>query len=910
MMMSLVATNAQPHNYGANGVCTDAGCTNPYQVPTLLNGVFQLANAGNVEWFAAQVNKGGDNMFLNAVLTADIDMNGVTHTPIGNSEGAKFNGQFDGQGHRILNMIISTASSYQGFFGLLRGGGTVVKNLIIDRSCKISGGVRTGGIAGGAQTLVDASRPIQILNCGNEADITVPTNGGGGIMGASLSPHPVIHIVNCWNSGNIKGQKECAALTGWLGDNANSRIENCYNSGVVKGMDGTNRNLFRHANAPEAKNLYDVSETAGKTQGIKDGLSRDALSDGTLCFALNGNQQEIGWWQTLGTDAAPLPLAGHKQVFGSGTLRCDGLMLSGKTSFSNEKGSVTLLPHDFQKGYCTMCGAADPECVGAVRKVFLMGGQSNADGRAPVSTMPQYLRDCVTAGGSKYCYWSYCHGSEWSWQKFGGKLVPYLPFTDNNTTERCGFDAVVYHHIENALQERFYVVKESLGGTAIDTRCNTNSELWWYADPAWLATAAPRSGHSLTKEFLENIGLCLDAIKAKGEQPDIQCIMWHQGEADRSRGCDYAKNLRQLVEYLRAELVKITGEQKYATLPFVAGTVNRRSTQYNIAVEGALYKLEDELENFHVVDFSDCQLGSDVLHFDAVGNETCGARMFNKLVHLGLVEADTIAVSMPEPDSLRLAKRLITNYDFEFYETDNGAVANDGTTRCTGKAPFGWQHSWEGYPDMSYFGTSSPANFGIKGGVTAMNGKSCAFYTCRAAMPKDFCLWQTIPAGTLKAGTYRVSCRMGVNFLKAGVTRLFAGNNVQYFAPETRYDTIALATLFPEEHATFAGWKTNSTDDMKEMSVTVQVKEGEELTFGVRSSNVNTRGANTSIAQTGAFTTDLWRIVRIDDATAIETPRASSSSTPTAVYDLSGRRRERLPLHRGIYVVNGRKVVR
>ena len=49
-------------------------------------GVYEISNAAELEEFAAIVN-GGENT-ANAVLTADIDMDNVTHTPIGNSKAA------------------------------------------------------------------------------------------------------------------------------------------------------------------------------------------------------------------------------------------------------------------------------------------------------------------------------------------------------------------------------------------------------------------------------------------------------------------------------------------------------------------------------------------------------------------------------------------------------------------------------------------------------------------------------------------------------------------------------------------------------------------------------------------------------------------------------------------------------
>jgi hypothetical protein len=224
---------------------------------------------------------------------------------------------------------------------------------------------------------------------------------------------------------------------------------------------------------------------------------------------------------------------------------------------------------------------------------------------------------------------------------FAGKMVPYMPYTDNNTTSRCGFDGIVYHLIEEALGQRFYVIKESRGGTAIDTRCSSTDDLWWCAAPEWLATAAPRSGHSLALEFTENIRLCIDNVLSQLEEGyEIKCIMWHQGESDRTQAAAYHDNLQQFVSYLRSWLVEKTGDERYANLPFIAGTVNRSSTQYNAQVEQALVQLAAEDANFHVVDMSDCKLGSDNLHFDADGCLDAAQRMFQKLVSLGLLEEE------------------------------------------------------------------------------------------------------------------------------------------------------------------------------------------------------------------------------------------------------------------------------
>lgn len=657
------------HNYNENGICTDADCTDPYQPASLQDGWYLLANAGNVEWFSAHINQGGNNIFSWAKLVADIDFTGVTHTPIGVNDVTKFNGKFDGQGHRILNLKLRNTNDMQGFFGGLRGGGTTVSNLIIDKSCTISGKQRVGGIAAFAQTITGT--PIIIENCINEANITGTSTAVGGILGGSLSPHPAIHIRNCVNTGIIRSSGESATIAGWLGDNSGSLVENCYNTGRLIGIDGTKRNMVRHGGASVVRNIFEFYKNSTYTQGIKKDWITDApRTSGELCYALSIGQNGDCWRQTLDTDELPLPLGEAGKVFLCGKANCNGTLVAGESYFSNTDEGLVLLGHQYQRGHCIVCGQLQPGYAFPPRKVFLMGGQSNADGRSVVSTMPQYVQDYASKA-SNFCYWSYANGTDESWQKYGGKMSPYMTYTDNQSTSLCGFDAVVYHLIEESLLERFFVIKESRGGTAIDTRCTSTGNLWWNAAPDWLATHAPRSGHSLALEFTENIGLCIDNVLSKLEEGyQIKCIMWHQGEADRTQPDAYHDNLKQLVTYLRSYIVSKTGDAQYATLPFIAGTVNRSSTQYNAVVEQAVRQLEAEDANFHVVDMSNCHLGSDQLHFDATGCVDAAQRMFAKLTELGLVEdEDPTAVTSP---SQTCSQRSDAIYDLAGRPVKNG----------------------------------------------------------------------------------------------------------------------------------------------------------------------------------------------------------------------------------------------
>ena len=522
----------------------------------------------------------------------------------------------------------------------------------MDKSCTITGKQRVGGIVAFAQTT--GSSPIIIENCINEASVSGTSTGVGGILGASLSPHPAIHLRNCINTGVVRGSGESATIAGWLGDNAGSVAENCYNTGRLSGLDSSKRNMVRHGGSSVVRNLYEFYTNSTYTQGIKkDWITASPMSSGELCYYLSSGQNADAWRQSIGMDEVPLPFGDSPKVYICGKSYCDGTLIASETTFSNQEEGLQVLGHNFQKGHCIVCGALQPDYSFSPRMVFLMAGQSNADGRPAIGTMPQYIQDYVNKGGSRFCYWSYANGTEASWNMFGGKVMPYIPYTDNNTTSRCGFDGIVYHLIEEALHERFYVIKESRGGTAIDTRCSSSGDLWWCATPEWLSTASPRSGHSLALEFTENIGLIIDNVLSQLQEGyQIQCIMWHQGESDRTYATSYHDNLQQLVAYLRSFLVEKTGNKRYATLPFIAGTVNRSSTQYNAQVEQAVLRLAEEDPDFHVVDMSDCKLGSDNLHFDAAGCTDAAQRMFNKLESLGLLEDETTPVTSVERDTI------------------------------------------------------------------------------------------------------------------------------------------------------------------------------------------------------------------------------------------------------------------
>lgn len=262
--------------------------------------------------------------------------------------------------------------------------------------------------------------------------------------------------------------------------------------------------------------------------------------------------------------------------------------------------------------------------------VIIIAGQSNTDGRVNNDELPLYIKH----HGYRHCWWSY--GSDTI--SGGGRFQPFWPrVAKPDNKERWGYDAVVYYLIDRHIKRRFYVIKESLGGTAIDTACTSTSGMYWSASPQFLAStqAADKGGKSLLKAFTENIGACIDnELSHFNEGFEVKAFLWHQGESDKKMDGHYYHNLKALVAYVRHYLVSKTGNQQYASLPFICGSFSLKSRDRSERVVNALRQLAKEDANFHLVDIEDATLQRDRLHFDSKGAELLGQRIYKRLVEV------------------------------------------------------------------------------------------------------------------------------------------------------------------------------------------------------------------------------------------------------------------------------------
>lgn len=147
-----------------------------------------------------------------------------------------------------------------------------------------------------------------------------------------------------------------------------------------------------------------------------------------------------------------------------------------------------------------------------------------------------------------------------------------------------------------------------------------------------MAGQSNADGRALVCEMPESIQ---DYVKNGGS--DLIMMSYCNGSTRKTLGV-IEKYVKSLVAHLRRHIVEKAGDEKYAGLPFIAGSVNPQSRQYDRQVEEGKLRLAGEDPNFHVVDLDGCELRSDDhLHFNAAGCVEAGTRMYDKLTELGLV---------------------------------------------------------------------------------------------------------------------------------------------------------------------------------------------------------------------------------------------------------------------------------
>ena len=197
---------------GESGAAEDLG----YSIQN--DGSYMVYNANGLMNVAELVNGGKTD--INITLTADIDLTGKDWTPIGTDYDNSYKGTFDGGGHTITGLTVTTNDEYVGLFGYLNRAGTV-KNVVMEgvqiTSNQIYGG-SIGGVVGSSWGIIE--------NCSVSGSVS-GTVYVGGVAGAQIGGS----ITGCSSSATVKGMVDVGGVAGQT--NSNATLTACYATGNV-----------------------------------------------------------------------------------------------------------------------------------------------------------------------------------------------------------------------------------------------------------------------------------------------------------------------------------------------------------------------------------------------------------------------------------------------------------------------------------------------------------------------------------------------------------------------------------------------------------------------------------------------------------------------------------------------------
>ena len=226
---------------------------------------------------------------INCTLNADIDLTGKGWTPIGTDYDNSYTGTFDGGGHTIMGLTVTTNYQYVGLFGRLGEAGTV-KNVVME-------GVNNHslGYAGG---VVGFSRGGTIENCSVSGSVS-GTLCAGGVVGAQREAS----ITGCSSSATVKGTRYVGGVAGET--NSSATMAACYATGNVTielghrdrvdvgGLVGFNAGRNGLLACYATGNVTSTGSSAGKV--YIGGLLGGNYTTVTACYWKNNYEQGIGY---------------------------------------------------------------------------------------------------------------------------------------------------------------------------------------------------------------------------------------------------------------------------------------------------------------------------------------------------------------------------------------------------------------------------------------------------------------------------------------------------------------------------------------------------------------------------------------------------------------------------------------
>ena len=249
------------------------------------DGSYTVTSADGLMNVAELVNGGKTD--INITLDKNIDLTGKGWTPIGTSFDNSYKGTFDGGGHTITGLTVTTNDQFVGLFGYLNRAG-MVKNVVMEGIQITSNHMFgcTGGVVGYSWGTIE--------NCSVSGSVS-GTDCVGGVVGSQKAGS----IIGCSSSATVKGKHYVGGVAGekwgtmtacYATGNVTLEIasqKNNFGGGVV-GLNGGSRVLACYA-------IGNVNSKGSSTGNVHiGGLFGDNYTVVTACYWKNNQEQGIG----------------------------------------------------------------------------------------------------------------------------------------------------------------------------------------------------------------------------------------------------------------------------------------------------------------------------------------------------------------------------------------------------------------------------------------------------------------------------------------------------------------------------------------------------------------------------------------------------------------------------------------
>ena len=246
------------------------------------NGSYTVTSADGLMNIAKLVNGGKTD--INITLDKNIDLTGKGWTPIGTSFDNSYKGTFDGGGHTITGLTVTTNDQFVGLFGYLNRAG-MVKNVVMEGIQITSNHMFgcTGGVVGYSWGTIE--------NCSVSGSVS-GTDCVGGVVGSQKAGS----IIGCSSSATVKGKHYVGGVAGekwgtmtacYATGNVTLEIasqKNNFGGGVV-GLNGGSRVLACYATG-------NVTSTGSSTGNVHiGGLFGDSYTTVTACYWKNNQER-------------------------------------------------------------------------------------------------------------------------------------------------------------------------------------------------------------------------------------------------------------------------------------------------------------------------------------------------------------------------------------------------------------------------------------------------------------------------------------------------------------------------------------------------------------------------------------------------------------------------------------------